>query len=1085
MNDSGTNEELYDEFGNYIGPDLASSSDEEDSDDDDHDDDSDDGNDDDNDNDEDETEENNRMIIDTNMNINMNIDTNMNMNIDTTNPSSAIVLHEDKVHYPSASTIYGPNVTTAVIDEDAMDIETPIIPPPPKPSATANFEIPTSFASSKVMSSMNTSHQIVSDEYLVNLLSNPTTITRRGVAFCGNLHTGKTSLIDLLLSHTTTLPSSTLPKFYTNILETEIKHKMTVQSTPITLPLSNTKGKTYAFTIVDNPGHTQFHDENVASLKLVDGCVLILNIIEGVTMSDTMIVKQCIQEGIPMVLVLNHMDKLIMDLKLPPEDAFMKIRHVIEELNLLVKSLSPRRNGNMNGNGNGNVQRLYPTFCPTRNVVFSSALHGFIFSLSTMAEMYVDHAMAVQDEEDEDTDVDSEDDNDNDPYSQPKPKLVQYHSLGKNLTVEEFTKRTWGNCYLDPMTNTFQPKASKCTPTKSTPTIQRTFCQFVLEPLYKLYSCVLGESEKDLNKTLRGIGIHLSKDQLRSNSNELLQIVMKSFYGNGRSLVDMIVTNVPTPAAAALGKISRCYTGPINTPVAKAMRKCDPNGPLMIHVTKLYPNINPSNGSTGQSFSVFGRIYSGSIQSGDKIKVLGESYTPEDDEDVAYSTISSVSLPRGRYSTQVSTAQAGNWVLIDGVDASITKTATITGADVRYDNEEDEVRIFAPLKFPNAGNEPVVKLSIEPLNPSELPKMIEGLRRVSKSYPMVRTRVEESGEHVIYGTGELYLDCVMHDLRHVYSDIEIKVADPVVGFRETVVETSSMKCFAETANKRNKLSMIAEPLDEGLAEKLEAGLIKIDKWDNKKTGRYFQSKYDWDLLSARSVWAFGDSPTHGPNILMNDTLPSEVDKSLLSSCKSGIIQGFQWATREGPLCEEPVRSTKIKLLDTVLADKPIHRGAGQIIPTARKVVHSSLLTALPRLLEPIYRLEVQCSGDIVDAINPLISKRRGHIVHDRPVPGSPLFTVKAFMPVIDSFGFETDLRVFTQGQAMVQSVFDHWAVVPGDPLDRSIILHPLEPSPPQHLARDFLIKTRRRKGLSEDVSVVKFFDESMREKIEA
>ena len=90
-----------------------------------------------------------------------------------------------------------------------------------------------------------------------------------------------------------------------------------------------------------------------------------------------------------------------------------------------------------------------------------------------------------------------------------------------------------------------------------------------------------------------------------------------------------------------------------------------------------------------------------------------------------------------------------------------------------------------------------MKLAVEPLNPAELPKMVEGLRRVSKSYPMSTTRVEESGEHVLFGTGELYLDCVMHDLRTVYSDIEVKVADPVVGFRETVVETSSVKCFSE------------------------------------------------------------------------------------------------------------------------------------------------------------------------------------------------------------------------------------------------------------------------------------------------
>lgn len=74
--------------------------------------------------------------------------------------------------------------------------------------------------------------------------------------------------------------------------------------------------------------------------------------------------------------------------------------------------------------------------------------------------------------------------------------------------------------------------------------------------------------------------------------------------------------------------------------------------------------------------------------------------------------------------------------------------------------------------------------------------------------------MEDSGEHTIIGTGELQLDCMMHDMRHLYGDLEVKVADPVVCFCETVVETSSLKCFAETANKRNKLTMIAEPLQE-------------------------------------------------------------------------------------------------------------------------------------------------------------------------------------------------------------------------------------------------------------------------------
>ncbi len=241
----------------------------------------------------------------------------------------------------------------------------------------------------------------------------------------------------------------------------------------------------------------------------------------------------------------------------------------------------------------------------------------------------------------------------------------------------------------------------------------------------------------------------------------------------------------------------------MNTKVAHSMIKCDPNGKLMIHITKLYANgmstIVATNGTSkltaGETFSAFGRIYSGSIKPGDKVRVLGEAYSPEDDEDVAYATVKSVSIPRGRYKTEVNVAKAGNWVLIDGIDLSITKTATITSNNGV--NDDDEVEIFAPMKFSHVGGESVMKLSVEPLNPAELPKMVEGLRRVSKAYPMAVTRVEESGEHVVFGTGELYLDCIMHDLRHVYSNIEVKVADPVVGFRETVVETSSIKCFAE------------------------------------------------------------------------------------------------------------------------------------------------------------------------------------------------------------------------------------------------------------------------------------------------
>lgn len=84
--------------------------------------------------------------------------------------------------------------------------------------------------------------------------------------------------------------------------------------------------------------------------------------------------------------------------------------------------------------------------------------------------------------------------------------------------------------------------------------------------------------------------------------------------------------------------------------------------------------------------------------------------------------------------------------------------------------------------------------------------------------------------------------------------------------------------------------------------------------------------------------------------------------------------------------------------------------------------------ATPRLMEPYLFVEVQAPADCVSAVYTVLARRRGHVTQDAPISGSPLYTIKAFIPAIDSFGFETDLRTHTQGQAFCLSVFHHWQV---------------------------------------------------------
>lgn len=158
-----------------------------------------------------------------------------------------------------------------------------------------------------------------------------------------------------------------------------------------------------------------------------------------------------------------------------------------------------------------------------------------------------------------------------------------------------------------------------------------------------------------------------------------------------------------------------------------------------------------------------------------------------------------------------------------------------------------------------------------------------------------------------------------------------------------------------------------------------------------------------------------------------------------------------------------MRNCKFRILNASIAQEPIYRGGGQIIPTARRVCYSAFLTAAPRLMEPLYAVEVLAPADCVSAVYAVLARRRGHVTVDSAKSGTPLYTVRALVPVMDACGFETDLRTHTQGQAFCQLVFDSWQIVPGDPLDQRIPLRPLEPAAGPALARDFMIKTRRRK----------------------
>jgi len=392
----------------------------------------------------------------------------------------------------------------------------------------------------------------------------------------------------------------------------------------------------------------------------------------------------------------------------------------------------------------------------------------------------------------------------------------------------------------------------------------------------------------------------------------------------------------------------------------------------------------------------------------------------------------------GRYVEPIEDVPCGNICGLVGVDQFLVKTGTISTF-----KDSHNMRV---MKFSVS---PVVRVAVEPKNPADLPKLVEGLKRLAKSDPMVQCIIEESGEHIVAGAGELHLEICLKDLEEDHAGIPLKKTDPVVSYRESVSEESDITCLSKSPNKHNRLFMKATPMAEGLSDDIDRGDVN-PRDDFKARARVLVEKYEWDTTEARKIWAFGPEGT-GPNLLVDVTKGVQY----LNEIKDSVVAGFQWATKESVLCDENMRGVRFNIHDVTLHADAIHRGGGQIIPTARRCLYACLLTGQPRLMEPVYLVEVQCPENAVGGIYGVLNRRRGHVIEESQVAGTPMFIVKAYLPVNESFGFTADLRSNTGGQAFPQCVFDHWQILPGDPLDGKSRPHQI------------VMETRKRKGLKE------------------
>merc|ERR1712078_832699 len=410
-------------------------------------------------------------------------------------------------------------------------------------------------------------------------------------------------------------------------------------------------------------------------------------------------------------------------------------------------------------------------------------------------------------------------------------------------------KRLWGDSFFNAKkktwTNVMQPEGC-------TEPLQRAFCQFIMGPIAQLMRAIMNDDKAKYEKMMGTLGIVIKGDDRSLTGKPLMKRTMQIRINAADTLLSMIVSKLPSPVEAQKYRVENLYEGPMDDTAAAAMRACDPKGPLMMYVSKMVPTSDKGR------FHAFGRVFSGTIATGSKVRIQGQHYKPGSKEDLNTKNIQRTVLMMGRTVEQIADVPCGNTVALVGVDQYILKSGTIT--DI-----EDAHNITA-MKYSVS---PVVKVAVKPKDGKDLPKLVEGLKKLSKSDPLVVCTTEESGEHVIAGCGELHVEICLKDLREEYAQCDFSVSDPVASYRETPGNESSQTCLAKSPNKHNRLYVVCEPMADELSRDIEEGLAG-PKADPKERAKLLKEKYDWDENAARKIWCYGPE-TEGANVVVDQT----------------------------------------------------------------------------------------------------------------------------------------------------------------------------------------------------------------------
>jgi len=482
------------------------------------------------------------------------------------------------------------------------------------------------------------------------------------------------------------------------------------------------------------------------------------------------------------------------------------------------------------------------------------------------------------------------------------------------------------------------------------------------------------------------------------------------------TLLRMVIEHLPSPVEAQKYRTQAIWTGELESEIGRGMLECNAKAPIAMMVTDV--TVDPHAGDIAT-----GRIYSGTLKAGTKVRALGMQ------KEVA---IQQVVLFMGQERIKVEEVPAGNIAGITGLK-EVFAGETISSTDMKA---------FESFK---STAEPVMTISVEPKQTKDLPKLIEVIRQISKEDPNVVTSLnQETGEHLLSGMGELHLDVTRYRIE-VDHKIPIEVSPPIVVYRETI-NKESPTLEGKSPNRHNKFKMRAVPVPKEQLEKLVESKLsgKMKPKDKDVAAKFEEMGFGRD--TSRRIWA-----------VHNNCILADMTRGIvaLHEIRELVIQGFNDAMDQGPLAKEKCFGIMIELEDATLHEDAIHRGPAQVLPAITRTCYACMLSADPVMFEPKQILFITCPQDYMGSVSKELGQRRTQITEMKQEGDATIFIAKA--PVKELIGFSAAIRGATQGRAIWTAEYAGYEQLP------------------REMQRNVIEEVRKRKGMDLTVKTADFF----------